>query len=185
MVVHYFVVEDGVVEGESESNWVAGVERFGGGLGFLIVIEGAFLYALELISSGTFGNVSIVITNHLIEEGLSLIGGGNLHALLADNFDDVDTLVVKFTFDFRFVTRKSFVEFLVLWILLDGSDGSNGSSLGTNLVLESNREEVSFFGGEVLVLGSNHVVQVIHHVVESFSLFGNSGHKNVFFEAHF
>jgi hypothetical protein len=71
---------------------------------------------------------------------------------------------------------------LVLWILLDGADGSNGGSLGANLVLETNREEVSLLGGEVLVLVLDDLLKVVNHIVESFGLLGNSGHKNVFFQ---
>jgi pantoate kinase len=71
---------------------------------------------------------------------------------------------------------------LVLWILLDGADGSNSGSLGADLVLESNREEVSFLGGEVLILVLDNLLKVVNHIVESLGLLGNSGHKNVFFQ---
>ena len=41
VVVHDLVVEDREVEGETKSNWVAGVEALGASLGELVVLEGA------------------------------------------------------------------------------------------------------------------------------------------------
>jgi hypothetical protein len=73
------------------------------------------------------------------------------------------------------------LELCVLWVLLDGADGPDGGSLGSDLVLESNGEEVSLFGGEVFLFALNNLVKVEDHVVESFGLFSNSSHENVFF----
>jgi hypothetical protein len=56
-------------------------------------------------------------------------------------FDDVydgNALIVEFRFYLFLVPAKTVIEFLVLWVLLDGRDGSNCSSLGANLVFESN-----------------------------------------------
>jgi hypothetical protein len=47
-------------------------------------------------------------------------------------------LVIELTFDLLFVVSESTTEFLVLWVLLDGTDGSDGTSVGTDEVLESN-----------------------------------------------
>jgi len=47
-------------------------------------------------------------------------------------------LVIELTFDLLLVALKGFVELLILWILLNGADGPDGGSFGTNLVLESN-----------------------------------------------
>ena len=40
MVVHNFIVEHREVKGKTKSNWVAGVEALGAGLGELVVLEG-------------------------------------------------------------------------------------------------------------------------------------------------
>jgi len=90
-------------------------------------------------------------------------------------------LVVEFLLNLGLVRAKSIIEFRVFWVLLDGTDGSDGSSLGTNLVLETNREEVSLFGGEVLVLRLDNLLEIVDHIVKSLGLLGNSGHENVFF----
>ena len=80
MVVHNLVVEDREVKSKSKSNWVAGVQGLGAGLGKLIVLEGSVLDGVELITLGALSNVSVVVTDHLVEESFGLIGGGNSHA---------------------------------------------------------------------------------------------------------
>jgi hypothetical protein len=140
VVVHHFVVEHGEVQSKTKSDWVAGVQRLGGSLCKIVVLEGAIFNSLEFIGLSALSDISIVVSNHFIEESLGLVGGGNLHALVLDNVHDGDALVVKLGFDFLFVSGETIVELLVLWILLDGTDRSNGGSLGADLVLETNRE---------------------------------------------
>ena len=129
MVVHNFVVEDGEVECESKSNWVASVQALGSLLCEVVVLEGTMLDGVELISGGALGDVSIVVTHHLVEEGLGLFSGGDSHTLVLDNFNDVHALVVKFLFDPLFVDSKGLIELRIFRVLLDGTDGSDGSSL--------------------------------------------------------
>ena len=88
MVVHNFVMEHREIESKSKGDWIAGIEGLALSLGLLVVLEGSALDTVELIWSGTFGNVSIVVTSHLVEEGFALIGGGLAHALILDDFDD-------------------------------------------------------------------------------------------------
>ena len=185
VVVHNFVVEDGEVKSESKSDWVASVEGLGGLAGELVVLEGAVLDSFELISLGALSNVSIVVTDHLVEEGLGFVGAGLTHALVLDNVDDGDALVVELTLDLFLVGAEGFVELGVFWVLLDSADGSNGGSLGSDLVLETNGKEISLLGGEVLCLGFDDFLEETDHVVESLGLLSHSGHENLFFETHF
>jgi len=90
-------------------------------------------------------------------------------------------LIVKLLLDLLLVLAKGIVELGVFWVLLDGTDGSNGSSLGTNLVLESNGEKVSLFGSEIVVFAFDNGNEVLDHIVESLGLLGNSGHENILF----
>ena len=182
VVVHNFVMEHGEVESQSQSDWVAGVQTLGGGLSELVVIKGTVLDLINLIGFGTLGNVSVVVSDHFVEECLGLIGGGDIHALLLDNINDIDALIVKLLLNLLLVGRETVVELLVLGVLLDGTNGSNGGSLRANLVLEANGKEVSLLSGEVLILGLNNFLQVEDHVVESLGLLSDSGHKNVFFQ---
>jgi len=181
VVVHNFVMEDREVKGKSKSDWVAGVQRLGRSGGLLIVGKSSILNGVELITLSALSNVSVVITHHLVEESFGLIGGGDTHAGIFDDFNDSDALVVKLLLDLLLVPTEALIEFGVLWVLLDGTDGSNSGSLGANLVLETNREEVSLFGGEVLVLRFDNFLEVFDHIVKSLGLLGNSGHENILF----
>ena len=106
VVVHHFVMEHGEVEGQSQSNWVAGVKRLRGGLGELVVLKGTVLDSVELISLSALSNVSVVITDHLVEEGLGLISASNTHARALDDVDNVDTLLIKLLLDLGLVGLK-------------------------------------------------------------------------------
>jgi len=106
----------------------------------LIVFKGSVLNFFKLIWSGALSNISVIITDHLVEESFGLISLGNLHAIVLDDIDDGDALVIQLTLDLLLVLGKSIRELLVLWVLLDGADGSNCGSFRSNLVLESNRE---------------------------------------------
>jgi len=138
VVVHNFVVEHGEVESQSQSDWVASVEGLRSRLGELIVLEGTIFDSLEFVCGGALSNISVIITDHFVEEGLGLISGGNLHAGLLDDLNNTDALLVKLLLDLLLVDRKTLLEFLVFWILLDGTNGSYSGSLGANLVLEPN-----------------------------------------------
>jgi len=64
--------------------------------------------------------------------------------------NNTDALVVELFFNLLFVGEESVVELLVFWVLLDGTDGSNGSSLRADLVLETDGKKVSLLSGEIL-----------------------------------
>jgi hypothetical protein len=147
----------------------------------LIVLKSSGLDSFDFIGIGALSNVSVVISHHLVEESFGLIGGGNTHAGVLDDVDDRDALVVKLLLDLLLVSTEAIVEFGVFWVLLDGTDGSNSGSLGANLVLETNREEVSLFSGEVFILGFDNSLEVFDHIVKSLGLLGNSGHENILF----
>jgi len=80
MVVHNFVMEDREVKGKTKSDWVAGVKGLRGSLGQLIVLKSTGLDSFDFIGIGALGNVSVVISHHLVEESFSLIGSGDVHA---------------------------------------------------------------------------------------------------------
>ena len=181
VVVHNFVVENGEVKGQSESDWVARVKGLRRLVGKLVVLEGTVLDGIELITGGALSNISVIITDHLVEEGFGLVSGSLGHARVLDNFDDLDALIVEFLLDLLLVLSESFVELLVLWVLLDGTDSSNGGSLGADLVLETDGKQVSLLSGEILGFILNNSVKVEDHIVESFGLFSDSSHENVFF----
>jgi len=150
----------------------------------LIVLEGTILDSVELISGGALSDISVIISDHLVEEGFGLVGGGLSHARVLDDVNDSDALVIELLFYLLFVIKESFVELLVFWVLLDGADGSNGSSLRADLVLETDGKKVSLLSGEILGLALNNLLEEGDHVVESLGLLSNSGHEYVFFQTH-
>ena len=70
VVVHNLIVEHGEVKGKSESNGVACVELLGELLGLEVSLEGSLLDFLESGFTGGLGNISVVVTDHLLEECL-------------------------------------------------------------------------------------------------------------------
>ena len=72
-LVHDLVVEHGEVKGETESDWVGGLEVLVGLLSGLVVsLEGALGNLLVVFTSGVLTNVSVVVTLHFEEEDLAL-----------------------------------------------------------------------------------------------------------------
>ena len=67
-------------------------------------------------------------------------------------------------------------------VLLNGADSSDSSSLGANLVLETNRKQVPLLSREILFLALDDLIEIVDHVIKSFGLLGNSSHENVFFQ---
>jgi hypothetical protein len=184
VVVHHFVVEDGEVESQSKSDWVASVEGLGRLAGKLVVLKGSVLDGIKLITGGALGNISVIITDHLVEESFGLVSGSLGHARVLDNVDDFDALIVEFLLDLLLVLSESVVELLVLWVLLDGTDSSNGGSLGANLVLETDGKQVSLLSGEILGFAANNHLEESDHIIESLGLLSNSSHENILFQTH-
>ena len=137
MVVHHLVVEHGVVEGKTQSDWVAWIETLGELVGLLITFESAFLDLLEFVLGSRLSDVSVVITDHLLEEGLGLILSGKLDAFVLHCLHNRDAFIVKLQLDLLLVRAKSIAKLLVFWILFDGSNGTNSSSLRSDQVLET------------------------------------------------
>ena len=155
LVAHHFVVENGEVESQSKSDWVASVKGLGSLAGKLVVLKGTVLDGIKLITGGALSNISVIITDHLVEEGFGLVSGSLGHARVLDNFDNLDALIVELLLDLLLVLSETFVELLVLWVLLDGTDSSNGGSLGADLVLETDGKQVSLLSGEILGFVAN------------------------------
>jgi hypothetical protein len=182
MVVHNLVVEHGEVESKTKSDGVASVELLGEDVGLLVALLGTLLDGSEVVTLGGLGNVSVVITDHLLEEGLGLIVGGELEAVIADDANNSEADVVKLLFDLLLVGLESVAELGVLGVLLDGTDGADGATLGADEVLETNGEEVTLINGEVFAgLGLDGLLEEVDHILKSLSLLGNSGKENLLF----
>jgi hypothetical protein len=179
VVLHGFVMEDGEVEGESELDGVA--RREGDGVGLVVSGEGGLLDLLEVITLGVLGDVSVVVSDHLDEESLGLSVTRFGKDLLVDHVDDSLAVVLELLLNSVFVSSEGISELGVLGVLLNSSDSAASGSLGGDEVLEGDGEEVSLIGGDIGSLLGEDELELVDHIFEALSLFGNTGEENVFF----
>jgi hypothetical protein len=95
VVVDDLVVEDREVESEAEANGVAWVKSLRELVSLIISFECAILYALELVLGGRLGNISVIIADHLLEEGLGLVLSSKLEAFVLNGFHDSHAFIVQ------------------------------------------------------------------------------------------
>jgi len=179
VVLHHLVVEDGEVQGEAELDGVAGGQ--GDLVGLVLGLESVLLDLLHEGALRVLGNVAVVVTDHLHEEGLGLTLAGLGEHLVVDDADDALAVGGQLVLDGALVGGKSVGVLGVLGVLLDGGDGAASSALGGDEVLESDGEEVALIGGDLSTLGVEDLGEEVNHVFEALSLLGNTGEENVLF----
>ena len=172
VVLQDFVVEDGEVEGEAELDGVAG--RQIDGVGLLVGGLGLLLDLLELGLLGVLGDVAVVVTDHLDEEGLGLVGAVASEDAGVDHVDDLLAVSLELLLDLVLVFKESTVEFRVLGVLLDGGDGAACGAFAADQVLEGNGEEVALVGVDGASLDNEDFLKEIYHVFEAFGLLSDS-----------
>jgi hypothetical protein len=94
VVVHDFVVEDTEVQGKSKSDWVASIEWLWELVGIVVSIKSSIFDLLESGIMGWFRNVSVVVSDHLVEESLWLVITGKTEALLLHDVYNLHALIV-------------------------------------------------------------------------------------------
>ena len=179
VVLHDLVVEDGEVEGEAELDGVAGGK--GDLVGGVVGLEGVGFGGIEVGTLGVLGNVTIVVADHLDEEGLWLTVAGSLEYVGVDHVHDALAVVAELSFDAGLVLGKGIGEFGVLGVLLNCGNGAAGGALGADEVLEGNGEEVALVGGDIGTLLLHDLLELVNHILKALSLFGHTGKENVFF----
>ena len=180
VVLEHLIVEDGVVEGEAELDGVAsgkidGVSLFVGLLSLLLDI-------LKLRVLGVLGDVTIVVTYHLHEESLGLVGAFGAEHAVVDHVDDLLAVSGELGLDLSLVGEKCRVEFGVLGVLLDGGDGAACGAFAADQVLEGNGEEVALVGVHRAALDDEDFLKEINHVFKAFGLLSDSGKENLLFD---
>ena len=109
VILEDLVVEDGEVEGKSELDGVAGGKiDF---VSFFVSLFGLHLDILELGVLGVLGDVAVVVTDHLDEEGLGLTVTRFSQNLVVDHVNDTLAIVLEFAFDSLLISGKSIGEF--------------------------------------------------------------------------
>ena len=88
--VEYFVVENGEVEGKTETDGVCRWE-FGDGnvRGGLVSFKGLVGRLLSLIAGGELSEVAVVVTLHLVVENFRFASGGGGDKMLVKDLEDI------------------------------------------------------------------------------------------------
>jgi hypothetical protein len=73
-----------------------------------------------------------------LEEGFGFIISSNNDAVLLYDLNNSHALIIQLSLNFLFVLCQCTAELLVLWILLNSTDGSNGASVSSDKIFESN-----------------------------------------------
>jgi len=179
VILEDFIVEDREVESESELDGVASgkIDAVGLFVGFL----GLSLDFFKLVGLGILGDVAVVVTNHLDEEGLGLIGAVGVEDAAVDHIDDLLAVTHKLILDLLLVGKKGGVELRVLGVLLDGGNSAASSSLSGDEVLESDGQKVSLIGVNGATLDNEDLLEEVNHVFETLGLLGDTGEEYLLF----
>ena len=180
VILEDFVVEDREVESESELDGVAGGKIDGVGLfvGFL----GLFLDFFKLFGLGVFGDVAIVIANHLHEEGLGFLSAVSIEDAVRDHVDDLLAVVLELGLNLALVGEESSIEFRVLGVLLDGRDSAASGAFARNEVLEGDGEEIALVGVDGAALDNKDLLKEVDHILEALGLLSDAGKEDLFFD---
>ena len=180
VILHDFVVEDGEVEGETKLDWVAWWES--DFVGLVVSFEGLLLDALKLVGLGVFCNVAIVVTDHLDEECLGLTVASLSENLIVDHINNSLAVSGQLLFDVGLVSSESLGEFGILGVLLDSGNSAASSTLAADQILEGHREQVALVRANIGTLLFENFLEEVDHVLESLSLLGNTGQKDIFLD---
>ena len=86
VVLHDFIMEDREVEGQTELDGVAGWEC--NNVCLVVSLERVLLYLFEEVAFGVLGDIAVVVTNHLDEEGLGLTVAALIEDFLFDHVNN-------------------------------------------------------------------------------------------------
>ena len=115
----------------------------------------------------------MVITLHLVEEYLGLLGGGVGDEGLLDDAEDVVADVDELGLDLGLVVLDD-GHLVGVALLLDGGDDAPRRTAGTDDVLVGDGEKVALLNGELLGL-LGHLLHVGDHLIEALGLLGKLG----------
>ena len=165
--VQDFVVEDREVKGESETDGVGGSKVSGGDLGSgLVGLEREVGSTLAAVANGELGEVTVVVTLHLVVEDLGLARLGGLDEVLIENLEDIVADLSELGLDLLAVLLDESDLGLValrLLLLLDRGDDSPRGTAGTNDVLVGDGQEIALLNGE-LNIGRGNDLHVLNHL---------------------
>ena len=136
VVLHHFIVEHREVQGQAELDGVAWGEC--NLVGLFVGVEGLLLDLFEQISLCVFGNVAVIVADHLNEECLGLTLALFLKNLGGDHVDDALAIGDELGLDALLVVCEGVSIFGVLGVLLNCGNRAAGGTFGADEVLECN-----------------------------------------------
>ncbi len=158
------VVENGEVEGQTQTNGVRGREINNSNILSGLVSDERLLSSLfPLSSSRELGKVAPIVSLpdsiktprkllHLVIEDLGLSSGGRRDQMMIEDVEDIVANTRKLLFDPGPVVLDlhdmPFMP-LVLFLLLNGRDDAPGGTAGTDDILVGNRKEVALLNREL------------------------------------
>ena len=179
VVLHHLVVEDGEIESETELDWVA--RGKGNLVGLLVCLKRVCLHLLELFTLSILSDVTVVVTDHLDEESLGLLGARLDENLGVDHVNNALAVSDKLGLNALLVARECVGVLRILGVLLNGGNRAARGALRRNQVLESNGKQVAFVRGHISTLAVKHESEEVDHVFEAFGLLSHTCKEDVFF----
>jgi len=181
------VVEHTEVQSETKTD---GVRRCKVGLrdlgSSLVRLERLVGRSLALVANSKLGEVTMVITLHLVVEHLGLPALGRRDEVLVENVENVFADLGELIFNLLTVLldegNLGGVS-LGLLLLLDRSDYSPGGTAGTDDVLVGDGEKVTLLDSQVAVLGGDNL-HVLNHLFVALGLLGELGQINGIIVTH-
>ena len=135
---------------------------------------------LEVITLGVLSDVTVVVSDHLGEEGLGLTFAGLGENLRVDHVNNSLAVSLELLLNPGLVLEEGIGELGVLGVLLDSGNGSASSSLGRDQVLEGNGEKVSLVRSDIGSLLGKDVLELVNHIIEALGLLSDTRQKDVF-----
>ena len=128
-----------------------------------------------LVTIGILGDVPVVVSEHLLEEHLALVGLAFWDKVSGDKVNDFLAHLSEFLFDLDLVIL-SFLRILncslLVFFSFDQANDSPCSSSGSHDVLEGNAKNVSLVDGKLFLICLGELTNVIDHLVKSIALLG-------------
>ena len=165
--VEDLVVEDREVQGQPETDGMGGSQFGLSDLGSILVsLERSVGSTLTLVANGKLGEITVVVTLHLVVEDLGFTGLGRRNQVLVENLKDVIADLGQLSLNLLAVLLDEGDLGLValgLFFLLDGGDDSPRRTASTNDVLVGNREEIPLLNRKLNV-GRGNDLHVLDHL---------------------
>jgi hypothetical protein len=177
LVLEDFVEAHRVVEGETETDGVSGIEDLEGDLLSLLVELGGLL--LVLLISDELCEITVIVTSHLKikHSGLVLLNVV-LDKGILEKVENIQADIAELRLNLAAISDDEIIE---LALIDAGVQSSPGGAARTDNILVSNGEKIALLNGKLgIALASEHneLAHDLAHVLITLSGFGGAGHED-------